>query len=382
MKFKTYVMRTKWIVLLLALVVLIIFARTVKSPALTKSAIVIGIGIDFFEDSKEFEVTTQSVIMSSSSNESNATSSFQTFTDTGKTISGALDNISRKMGLTVTLAHCEVLFLSRAALKLDHLQLIYPLTGMYALREQALVVSGDKTPREMLAFRIGTTISSPYFLQSALLSQEGTDGMIRTTAKNFLTRSLSKSGAVVIPYISANKMQDQPIDQQGEQKDNYEFDLSKTLVFSHERSEILDEEMSEILAIYLSEATYGALNYTYPDGRTIEYRILDKQVKTSAKGRAIKIDIKLSVDLLDFQHIDSDTPITSADKIVSDTADLLAQKLTDTLNKLWDISKEWDIDFLGMKAKAYQSVGRRLEDDCMPTLTVSPSVKIRVKEAS
>ncbi len=378
----SYVKRTKWAVLLLAIAFLFLFGRVVKSPALTKTAIVVGTGVDFDEQTKEFEVTTQTIIMASSASESSAQTTYETYTDRGKTISGALDRISRKIGLTVSLAHCEVLFLSRTALKLDHLQLIYPLTLMYALREQAIIVTGDKTPREMLAVRIGSTVSAPFFLQSALANSEGTDGLIKTTAKDMLASSMSRSQATAIPYITAVKMQDQPMDQQGELKDNFEFDLSRTLAFDHDKSIVLDEELSEILAIYLSNDTRGSLNYTAKNGGTVEFKILDKSVKTTAKGKNVSAKIELSVNLLDIQFLSDGKVVTGADSLVKEAANALAKELTDKLNRLMRTALESDIDFLGVQAKAYQSVGRDLPEHCLDKLTFTPSVKLTVKEAA
>ena len=222
-KFKPipYITRTKWLVLLLVVLTLIIFGRTVNSPELTKTAIVLGAGIDYSEQDREFIVTTQSVLMASSSSEGGGQTQYDTFTATGETIAAALDDISRKMGLTISLAHCNVLFVSKSVLKLDQTQLMYPLTGMYSLPEHAILVTGDRSPREMLAVRIGTTVSAPYFLQLAFANKEGTNGMIRTNIKDFLVRTLSRSGAAAIPYITAKEMGDQPLEQQGESKDNY-----------------------------------------------------------------------------------------------------------------------------------------------------------------
>ncbi len=61
----SYLMRTKWFLILLAVLALIIFGRTVNSPALTKTAIVLGAGLDYSEEDGEFIVTTQSVLMAS-----------------------------------------------------------------------------------------------------------------------------------------------------------------------------------------------------------------------------------------------------------------------------------------------------------------------------
>ncbi len=379
-KITSYVLRTKWAIILAAIILLIVFGRTVNSPALTKTAIVVGIGVDFDESKREFTVTTQSVHMLSSAGESGS-QRYETFTATGRTISSALDDISQKMGLIVSLAHCEVLFLSQSALKEDHLQIIYPLNSMYALREQAIIVTGSKSPRDMLAMRVGTTTSSPYFLQTAIVNNEGTDGLIKTSAKDLLARSLSRSEATAIPYIVPVEMQDQPIDQQGEIKDNFEFDLSRVLVFDHDSAKVLEGELSEILSIYLSETTYGSLNYTSEEG-SFEFRILKKDVKTTAKGRKVEAKLKLSVDLLDVQFISDDDILSGADSLIKKAAKELGAELTARMKKLHEISLECGIDFLGLQAKAYQSVGRSLEKDCLATLTFLPEVTLEVKEAA
>ncbi len=377
----SYALRTKWIIVLLAVVLLLIFGRTVNSPALTKTAIVVGVGVDFDEKTRQFEVTTQSVQMLSNTSGTGG-QRFDIFTAKGNTVSSALDDISQKMGLIVSLAHCEVLFMSKAALKPDHLQTIYPLIAMYALREQAIIVTGSLSPKEMLATRISTTVSSPYFLQTAIVNNEGTDGLIETTAKDLLARSLSRSEATAIPYIVPLELEDQPQDEKEELKDNFQFDMSKVLVFDHSNNLVLDDELSEILSIYLSTTTYGSLNYTAKDGTSFEFRILDKSVNTSAKGRKISASIQLKVDLLDYQFVDSNEILTGASPLIKNAANALADELTQRMEKLFAVSLESNIDFLGLQAKAYQSVGRTLERDCLSTLSFAPEVTLTVKEAA
>ena len=377
----SYALRTKWVVVLLVVALLLIFGRTVNSPALTKTAIVVGVGVDFDEETRQFEVTTQSVQMLSNTSGTGG-QRFDVFTAKGNTVSSALDDISQKMGLIVSLAHCEVLFMSQSALKPDHMQTIYPLIAMYALREQAIIVTGSLPPKEMLSTRISTTISSPYFLQTAIVNNEGTDGLIETTAKDLLARSLSRSEATAIPYIVPVKLEDQPQDEKEELKGNYQFDMSKVLVFDHSDCRVLDDELSEILSIYLSTTTYGSLNYTAEDGTSFVFRILDKSVNNSAKGRKISASIELKVDLLDYQFVDSDEILTGASPLIKNAATALGKQLTARMEKLFAVSLETGIDFLGLQAKAYQSVGRSLERDCLPTLSFTPEVKLTVKEAA
>lgn len=382
MKKKTlpsYLARTKWFVFALVAIILIIFGRTVETPSLSKSAVVLGIGIDYDESSSIFNVSTQCVLVGSSSGDTSETT-FNTYSATGNTIASAMDAISRKMGLIISLAHCNVVVMSESALKLDHLQLIYPLTGMYALPEQTILVSCPEPPDKLLGLRVGTTLSAPFFLQQALVNEEGSDGMIRTTSKDFLARSLSKSEANAIPYIRINKLEAPPISQQGDDKDSYELIIGDALVFNHDKFAIIEKEYAEALALYLSKDVTGTLNYTDENGGSIEFKILKKDVKLKANGRNLVAKVELSVDLSDVQNVVTDKVLSSSDGIVKEYADKLAKDIENKLVYLFEKSKEENIDYLNLQAKAYQSVGRTLEDDCLDTLSFEANVKIKVKE--
>lgn len=377
----SYVARTKWAVILIIAIILVVFGRTVETPSLIKSAIVLGIGIDFDEQTEEFDVSAQSVLVGIAGGQ-DAQATYAMYNAQGKTIADALDNISRKMGLIVSLAHCNVLFVSPAVLKLDHLQLIYPLTGMYALPEQAILVSGKHAPKEIMALRLGTTLSSPFFLQQALTNEEGSDGMIRTTVKDFAARSLSRSESNAIPYIIATKMENPPMTEQGGGGDTYEMDLSRALVFNHYKFKIIEGEPSELLALFSSRDIVGTLNYTADDGGSMEFKILGKKIRIKAKGKSIFADMELSVDLSDVQHVNTNKVLSSADEIVKQYANLLAKQFEKQLTELFETSKQCGIDFLNLQDKAYQSVGRTLPENCLDELQFSAKVTIKVQETA
>ena len=377
----SYIARTKWAVVLIIGITLIIFGRTVESPSLIKSAIVLGIGIDFDEENAEFDVTTQSVLVGIAGGQ-DSQSTYALYDAKGKTIADALDKISRKMGLLVSLAHCNVLFVSQNVLKLDHLQLIYPLTGMYALPEQAILATGERSPKDIMALRIGTTLSAPFFLQQALINEEGSGGMLRTTVKDFAARSLSRSGASALPYIVAKKMENAPMTEGGNDASTYETDMSRALVFNHEKTALLEGEYSELLALFISRDAVGTLNYTADDGGTMEFKILGKQVSLKANGMRLFASIKLFVDLSDVQHVPTDKVLSSADPVVKDYANRLAAQFEKRFVELYETSKSTGIDFLNLQDKAYQSVGRTLPENCLDELSFSASVTISVQETA
>lgn len=375
----SYLARTKWFVFALITLTLVVFGRTVETPSLAKSAVVLGIGIDYQEDTSLFTVSAQCVLVGSSSGDTSETT-FNTYSSSGNTIAGAMDGISRKMGLIISLAHCNVVVMSQSVLALDHLQLIYPLTGMYALPEQTILVSCPDSPDKLLSLRVGTTLSAPFFLQQALINEEGSDGMIRTTSKDFLARSLSRSEANAVPYIKVQKMQSPPISQQAGDEDTYELLIGDALVFNHDKFAVIDKEYAEVLALFLGHNVTGTFNYTDEDGGSMEFKVLKKEIKLKANGRDVTARIDLSVDLSDVQNVNTDKVLSSADDIVKRYAQKLADEIKAKFEYLYEFSKKENIDFLNLQTKAYQSVGRTLERNCLSTISFTPIVKISVRE--
>lgn len=379
----SYIMRTKWIVLVIAVIVLVILGRTIENPALTETAIVVGVGIDY-SDAEGFTVSSQSVIISQNSAEGNSNNSYATYTEKGKTISQALDSISRKMGLTLSLAHCNAVYLSESALKLNHLELVSALTGIYSLPEQAIIVSGELPPEKLIAARVSATVSAPFFLQTTVSKHEGSDGTMRTTVKDFMARSCSRSKANVIPYIRTKPQEEPPLSSQGEEGENVEYIMSESLAFDSDSNIIIESSLAEVLSLYLSQEVVGTLNYTFPTGESLEFMVMERKLKTktNAKQRDISAELKLSVNLLEGQHLNSGHRVSSADEIAQRAAQELSKELSAKLTELFKLSKECGIDFLNLQTKAYQSIGRTLERDCLDTLSFSPTVKIEISESS
>lgn len=185
--------------------------------------------------------------------------------------------------------------------------------------------------------------------------------MIRTTSKDFLARSLSRSEANAVPYIKVQKAQSPPISQQGDDKNTYELLIGDALVFNHDKFAVIDKEHAEALALFLGHDVTGTFNYTDENGGSMEFKVLKKDVKLRANGRNVKAEIALSVDLSDVQNVNTNEVLSSADDIVKRYAQKLANDIKAKFEYLYEFSKKENIDFLNLQAKAYQSVGRTLE---------------------
>lgn len=370
--------RTKWLVLLVAVVVLIFFGRTSDIKSLTQSALVIGLGIERTEST--FTVSTLSVIVSGGSGGDNQ-QNYAVYSAEGATISEGLDRISQKMGLMVSLSHCNVVVLSPSVFDTDHALLFDPLISAYSLPEQAAVTSTEQPPSDVLAARIGTTVASTYFVQATLLQNLGGDGIALVTVKDFLAHSLSRSASMNIPLIDIKEMEHQPESQQGESSGNYEFFMNRNLVVHGGDYFVLEEDLAQVTTMLVRKNdVLGRLSVTLPDGEAVEFRVLDVSPKTEADGMNVTATLEVSVSFLEAQNT-SGGKITPSDDLVKRAAEQAANDLRERLYECHALSLEKDADFLQLQNAVYKKAGYTLPENCLGDIGFSCSVSVTVKEA-
>lgn len=335
--------------LLVAVVVLIFFGRTSDIKSLTQSALVIGLGIERTEST--FTVSTLSVIVSGGSGGDNQ-QNYAVYSAEGATISEGLDRISQKMGLMVSLSHCNVVVLSPSVFDTDHALLFDPLISAYSLPEQAAVTSTEQPPSDVLAARIGTTVASTYFVQATLLQNLGGDGIALVTVKDFLAHSLSRSASMNIPLIDMKEMEHQPESQQGESSGNYEFFMNRNLVVHGGDYFVLEEDLAQVTTMLVRKNdVLGRLSVTLPDGEAVEFRVLDVSPKTEADGMNVTASLEVSVSFLEAQNT-SGGKITPSDDLVKRAAEQAANDLRERLYECHALSLEKDADFCSCKTRS------------------------------
>lgn len=370
--------RTKWLVVLVAVVALIFFGRTSDNKALTQSALVIGLGIERTESA--FNVSTLSVIVSGGSGGDNQ-QNYAVYSAEGATISEGLDRISQKMGLIVSLSHCNVVVLSPSVFDTDHALLFDPLISAYSLPEQAAVTSTEQPPSDILAARVGTTVASTYFVQASLLQNLGGDGIALVTVKDFLAHSLSRSASMNIPLIDMKEMEHQPESQQGESQGNYEFFMNRNLVVHGGDYFVLEEDLAQVTTMLVRKNdVLGRLSVTLPGGKAVEFRVLDVSPKTEADGMNVTASLEVSVSFLEAQNT-SGGKITPSDDLVKRAAEQAANDLRKRLYECHALSLEKDADFLQLQNAVYKNAGYTLPENCLGDIGFSCSVSVTVKEA-
>jgi hypothetical protein len=374
------IFKSKMVIFLLAAVALTVFMRNVNQTSLTQSAIIVGLSLDRKEN--EFEVAAQSVVVSGSSANGTATINYLTLKETGKTVGEAIDKLGQRFGLVPSLSHCMVLFITPSIIKLDTDLILYPLTHSLGMPEQAIIVTCEKEPDKLLSKRIGSTVSTAFYLQYAFLQEEASDGIIRVTIKDFLAKTASRSHALALPYLIPQEVKDSPINDQDKIDEAYELITDQLLVGNRENQYLLDVRVSKAVAIYMSDIVKGNISTVLDSGEIFEFTIIDKSMKQKVKGKTLTTEMELVVNFIEAQNIDIDSPLSNEDEFVDRAAKNLEKDLREELTDAFKIAQEQKIDFLQVEAHVYQKYGRTLEKDCFDQLNFIPSIKVKVRETS
>lgn len=368
--------RTKWLVAFIAVAVLLFFGRVTNIRPLSMSALVIGVGIDLADDG--FDVSALSVVVSGGDGAA-ASETYVVTSAQGATVSEALDKISQKMGLLVSLSHCNVLVLSPRVFSVDHVRLLLPLVSSFSLPEQAAVTATESKPSDVLAARTATDASA-FFVQASLLQNLGGDGIALVTVKDFLAASLSRSGSVNIPVIDIREPEHQPSGQSGGGEVK-ELVMGRNLVVHGGETFFLEEDLAQAATMLVRDKVKGRLSVTLRDGTAVELRVINASPSLSADGMSVHASLSVTASFLEVQHAAGSSPVTPSDDIVRVAADQAARDLESRLLACHALSLEHSADFLGLENEVYKHIGYTLPQNCLADIAFSCSVTVTVKES-
>ena len=378
--FKDRLLSKKWLVILIVGVILTVFGRVIDNKALTQSGIVVGIGIDYRDNL--YDVTIQAVAVDGGAGSDKGSTNFLTYSAKGKTISDAVNSLSEKLGLIVSLSHCNLVIMTRSALALEPVRTFSALTKPLALPEQALVVATDMDIGKVFASKIPSTENVSFFLQSVLLQNLGAGGLTSVSVKDYLAMRCSRSGGVMVPYLELYEMTDKPISSQPSEDKNYVIDLNKNLVINDKGDMVIDETTAKSANMFLSKDVKDKIAVPLKNGGVVEFRVIKVSSKTKVEGMKVVCEMKMNVSFVEAQGFDTPLVLNCNSPEVLDAKNTLEQMLADDLESCFLLSKQCGIDFLGLENLLYQKHGRHLPQNCFDQILFEASYSVTVTENS
>ena len=370
----------KWLVILISAIILTVFGRVIDNKSLTQSGIVVGIGIDYRKD--KYEVTVQTVSVSGSAGTDKTSSNYLTYSATGSTLTEAINSISEKLGLIVSLSHCNLVIMSRSALGLNPVRTFSALTKPLALPEQALVVATDHNIPKLFASKIPSTENISFFLQAVLLQDLEAGGLTSVSVKDYLAMRCSRSGSAIVPFLTLTEMEEKPIggNTSGQDK-NYIVDINQNLVLDNKSNLLINENIASAVNLFYSTKVKNKLP-SHLDDAVIEFRIVTNSRSIKIDGNTILAKIKMNVSFVEAQGLDTPYILNCNSPEVLKAKDALEQQLTNALMEGYQLSKSSGIDFLGIKNLLHQKYGLSLDDKGFDKADFKVEFDIEVTENS
>ena len=347
-KFKSFI-------LVVFVVVCTFLGRTISTFSISERNLVCMVGIDY--DGVNYVVTAQIVSPSSGgASESSSADTFATVTDKATTVSEALNNIGSKTGHVLSLAHCNIVMLSKVALLHGPDSYLVNLTTSWLLPLNAVLVATDDAPESIMKLRVPTADVMTFYLQSRLLTEKR--GLVTKTHINtFLTDYSSKSETVLVPVCRPIELSDDSILSSSKGNGKYVApDLKSNFAVTKGGSIVtLDENAVGAVNLMRKQISEANLSIVYDDYK-IEYQIVKSKTKMKYENNKVSAKLSADVAIKEIESVNFSEYLLSKEFKETFTKKL-KQELENKLSDAFNLSKSSGSDFLMIKNLVWQSEG-------------------------
>lgn len=276
-------LKKKYLTIFLLGAILVLFARTVPQLSLSQRAIVVGLGIDGVQNN--YTVSAQMINPLATGQENATNDTYGIVSASGKTLSECLDKIAQKVGLDVSLAHCNVLILGKELVDSNVLPSINYLVSEHQLPGLGAIAATDISAKELLKSKLIMSAVSAFQIQQELLTNQDKSAHVLSTVKQFMVNLLSRSKAVMVPLITKAKVSPDDLGSANKEEEYDELYYSKAALFSEGKPAlILDEESTVGYNYVTNRAKKGEF--------TIEYQKLPFSLNFNSKKTSKKTNFQ------------------------------------------------------------------------------------------
>ena len=239
-------LRSKFLIILTAFMFILFMTNDFGLVNIERTAIIMAIGIDYEETTKEYEVTTQIAIpepASTASGENNDS----LISEKGKTIAEAIDKIGITTGWYPMLSFCNLILLGEDLMKLNVMETINYFIRTDKIFDSAHLAGCQGKAKDVLSSSTPLDSISSFTIQKILGKDVAKlDRIADTSIKAFSQSYYSKSKSGYMPLVKKIKIDKSPKDSGGQSqgsggssgtsdkqdKEQFIFDASSTLIFN------------------------------------------------------------------------------------------------------------------------------------------------------
>lgn len=376
-------------IIILVVAVLVLYARTVPQVSLVERGIAVGMGIDFKDG--VYDVSVQLIKPKSTGPTSSSDDSYAIVGGRGETVARAIQEITQKTGLIISLAQCNILILGNGVFDADVFPSVSDLVNTWQLPEQSILLTTDKTALELMRIQTVTTELSSFQIQQTLIGMSDYNVSISTTVKDFIIDYLSYSKTAVITFVTAVPVPEENAGNggaaSGGSKSYSEFDYSRAAAFAQEKK-ALELSAADTIAInHLKNGIKKGGMDIEVDG--VKYRIELEKQKSKLKGELAGNGAEVTAELtLKYSIAEAGYMLNSmnlsdiSDEVITELEQKAAAAVETAIADTFEKCKEGNYDVFMLYNMLYSSEGLRWKEiagvDYLGQIRLSAKAKVEI----
>lgn len=371
--------KSKWIILIVVIVLVALLDGLSSNVNLLDRAIVVGMGLDAADG--ELLLSVQVIIPKNSSSASQG-NDFVVYSARGNTLQEAVENISYAVGLKASFAHTNVIVLGDSFLKSGRTDVLEFLVTSDMVTDNTLLVASAGDAGEILAVQMPVNEVASYHLTEILQSNRKEAGQNTSSLKAYFEDIYKVGQTACLPLVFLRESDFGLLGQEAKDEKAKLLDVSHVVVTDREGYLVrLGRRQSAALSYTTEKLNAGNISYKGDDGSEKEAMIL----RTDCSKRALSYN-EVQIDL-DFSVRPSQKYYVSADGSVKGISEAEQQQLRaqiiSSIADCYEVCKYYNADVFHVGEELYRRFGeewkKSVPDNYLDEVTLKINVKLNVK---
>lgn len=361
------------LLLLIGVGVLLVIIRASFLPLeLNERAIVLGAGVDFDAEKKEYNVTVEIATpkQNAMGSESSASQGSQKLVEgSGKSVGLAIRNLFNSFGKTPSFGECGIIILGEECINKRALQesLDYFVTSG-SFRDGTVVVACEGLAKETLQKRSQVDEYVSFALQT-LLVDSGSRAQIQYTTLNSTAQSFyDPSKSCFLNYIRFQLEESAEADDGSGKNDNQGKFLTGQMALFHEGKYVgqLDRQEVNGLNLYGKKKIFCVFEdeeYLNQKGLVLDKKQNDVKIEIKNGRVEVKVSLRLGIRELRTDSVGEVITLRRKENSLLSPAQIKGAKkqATEAVYSAFQKSVDTQCDFLGIKNSLYAKYGKEYE---------------------
>lgn len=372
--------KIKWIAIGVAIIVFITLGTMLPGEPLTERSVIVGFGIDMADENK---ITISAQILNPAGGQDKTGLETNLVTATDGTIAGAMGKISEKSSHTVTLTHCNVVFIGKNVAESNNVYSVinYLLSNSY-LSENAFLFLADEKAEDVLKSKTGFGNNASLYTQSIVGLYGDYSDIASKTVQCFIVgyHSLGKSNwlPIVKKETTPPKLSE---DAPPSDEPQYLFDVNSMAVFY--KNEYVGEFTSEFTRAFNyidAKIKKGTVNANGDNGEKIVLYLTGNKAKKKFDydTKTVSVEVELNGILKEIVDFDASDSYIDRTVMTEEEISRTEKEIEEEIKEFFAQTKEQNVDIYNFLEAFSSRYGKKAQEMTIKDVNMEIKVKLSV----